>query len=139
MNSLGCKQSEKAFARTRFDNQASTNVVGAENQDEVDAMSFLFSNNPRTRQYVDTSLDPSEVIHKIQLPPSTMYLIDKVVRAKALLGPIGIDNSEVINLEVEKEVQKRNRYLANLSGKNGTSEDQEGEDDSDQEDTEGNN
>jgi hypothetical protein len=33
-----------------------------------------------------------------------MYLIDKVVRAKALLGPIGIDNSEVINIEVEKEV-----------------------------------
>jgi hypothetical protein len=43
-----------------------------------------------------------------------MYLIDKVVRAKALQGPIGIDNSEVINLEVERDVENRNRYLANL-------------------------
>jgi hypothetical protein len=43
-----------------------------------------------------------------------MYLIDKVVRAKALQGPIGIDNSEVINLEIEKDVEKRNRYLAGL-------------------------
>jgi hypothetical protein len=43
-----------------------------------------------------------------------MYLIDKVVRAKALQGPIGIDNSEVINLEIEKDVEKRNRYLAQL-------------------------
>jgi hypothetical protein len=132
------KQSEKAFARTRFDNQAATNVVGAENQDEVDAISFLFSNNPRTRQYVDTSLDPSEVIHKIQLPPSTMYLIDKVVRAKALLGPIGIDNSEVINIEVEKEVQKRNRYLANLADNKGTSENQDEDDDSGEETEENN-
>jgi hypothetical protein len=54
------------------------------------------------------------VIAKIQLPPATMYLIDKVVRAKALQGPIGIDNSEVINLEIEKDVEKRNRYLAQL-------------------------
>jgi hypothetical protein len=43
-----------------------------------------------------------------------MYLIDKVVRTKALQGPIGIDNSEVINLEIEKDVEKRNRYLAGL-------------------------
>ena len=84
MNSLGNKQTEKAFARTRFDNQASTNNCGAENMDEIEAISSLFGNNPRTRQYVDTSLDISEVIAKIQLPPSTMYLIDKVVRAKAL-------------------------------------------------------
>jgi hypothetical protein len=62
-------------------------------------------------------MDPAEVIAKIQLPPATMYLIDKVVRAKALQGPIGIDNSEVINLEIEKDVEKRNRYLANLTKK----------------------
>ena len=44
-----------------------------------------------------------------------MYLIDKVVRAKSLIGPIGIDNSEVINIELERELKKRNRYLANLA------------------------
>lgn len=65
MNSLGNKQTEKAFARTRFDNQASTNNCGAENMDEIEAISSLFGNNPRTRQYVDTSLDISEVIAKI--------------------------------------------------------------------------
>jgi hypothetical protein len=67
-----------------------------------------------------------------------MYLIDKVVRAKALLGPIGIDNSEVINIEVEKEVQKRNRYLANLADNKGTSENQDEEDDSGEETEENN-
>ena len=44
-----------------------------------------------------------------------MYLIDKVVRAKALQGPIGVDNSEVINIEQERELRKRNQYLANLA------------------------
>lgn len=42
-----------------------------------------------------------------------MYLIDKVVRAKALQGPIGVDNSEVINLEMERELRKRTKNLAN--------------------------
>jgi len=44
-----------------------------------------------------------------------MYLIDKVVRAKALKGPIGIDNSEVINLEQERDLKKRDKYYANLA------------------------
>jgi len=59
-----------------------------------------------------------------------MYLIDKVVRAKALQGPIGIDNSEVINLEIEKDVEKRNRYLQQLVRKQ-TSEVSEVEEESD--------
>jgi hypothetical protein len=42
-------------------------------------------------------------------------LIDKVVRAKALQGPIGVDNSEVINLEMERELKKRNKNLPNHS------------------------
>ena len=50
-----------------------------------------------------------------------MYLIDKVVRAKAMQGPIGIDNSEVINLEIEKDVEKRNRYLQQLVQQKSTS------------------
>jgi len=44
-----------------------------------------------------------------------MYLIDKVVRAKALQGPIGTNNSEVINLEQERELRKKNLYYANLA------------------------
>ena len=44
-------------------------------------------------------MELSEAVHQIQLPAKTMYLIDKVVRAKALQGPIGVDNSEVINIE----------------------------------------
>ena len=59
-----------------------------------------------------------------------MYLIDKVVRAKALQGPIGIDNSEVINLEIEKDVEKRNRYLQQLVRKQ-TSEVSEVDEESD--------
>ena len=44
-----------------------------------------------------------------------MYLIDKVVRAKALKGLISIDNSEVINPEQERELKKRDKYYANLA------------------------
>jgi len=53
---------------------------------------------------------------KLELPPQTLYLIDKVVRAKALYGPIGVDNSEVINIEMERELRRRNRYIASLYG-----------------------
>ena len=44
-----------------------------------------------------------------------MYLIDKVVRTKALRGPIGIDNSEVINIEQERELKKRDKYYRELA------------------------
>ena len=73
--------------------------------------------NPHTIKFIDTNLDPREAIEHIVLPAKTMYLIDKVVRAKALQGPIGINNSEVINLEMEKDLRKRNKYLANLAEK----------------------
>ena len=66
----------------------------------------------------------------------TFYLIDKVVRAKALQGPIGVDNSEVINLEQEKELKARGKYLANLAAqrKQGTGDSDEDEErDSDEE------
>jgi hypothetical protein len=35
------------------------------------------------------------------------------VRAKALQGPIGVDNSEVINLEIEREYKLKNKHLTN--------------------------
>ena len=130
------------MARTRFDQQASTSCVGGagledENGDmsEINAaLGSSASKNPRTRQYVDTSVDPRRAIAKIQLPAATMYLIDKVVRSKALQGPIGIDNSEVINLETEKELQKRNQYLANLAGIKGSDQNSDDEEDLDGDD-----
>ena len=50
-------------------------------------------------------------------PQQTIYLIDKVVRAKALQGPIGVDNSEVINLEMERELRRRTANLGNHNSK----------------------
>lgn len=44
-----------------------------------------------------------------------MYLIDKVVRQKSRCGPIGIDNSEVINLEVETEFKKKLNHVLKLN------------------------
>ena len=52
---------------------------------------------------IDPEMDDEEAIQFIELPLETMYLIDKVVRQKAKAGPIGIDNSEFINLEIEEE------------------------------------
>ena len=42
-------------------------------------------------------------------------MIDKVVRQKARSGPIGVDNSEVINLEVETEFKKKNTHVLKLN------------------------
>ena len=60
-----------------------------------------------------------------------MYLIDKVVRTKALRGPIGVDNSEVIGLEQEKELKKRDKYLRGLAEGYGEEGDGEEMDDTD--------
>jgi len=56
-------------------------------------------------------------------------LIDKVVRAKAIYGPIGVDNSEFINIEMERDLRKRNRYIANLYGDGKQQNEGENEDD----------
>ena len=42
------------------------------------------SKNPHTIMYIDPNMDQREAIRNIQLPAKTIYLIDKVVRAKAL-------------------------------------------------------
>ena len=55
------------------------------------------------RLMMGPDIDEKEALSLIQLPAETMYLIDKVVRQKARAGPIGVDNSEVINLEFENE------------------------------------
>jgi hypothetical protein len=43
-----------------------------------------------------------------------------------LQGPIGVDNSEVINLEIEREYKKKNKHLTN--DHNEEKDDEDGED-----------
>lgn len=50
---------------------------------------------------IDPEMEDDEALKYIELPQETIYLIDKVVRQKARAGPIGIDNSEFINIEIE--------------------------------------
>jgi hypothetical protein len=59
-------------------------------------------------------MEDEEAISLIELPAETIYLIDKVVRQKAKAGPIGIDNSEFINIEIEEEFKEKNQYIQNL-------------------------
>ncbi len=59
-------------------------------------------------------MDDEEAIKYIELPEETVYLIDKVVRLRAKTGPIGVDNSELINMEMEEEFKARNQYIENL-------------------------
>jgi hypothetical protein len=56
-------------------------------------------------------MEEDEALALIELPQETMYVIDKVVRQKAKAGPIGIDNSEFINIEIEEEFKEKNQYL----------------------------
>ena len=65
-------------------------------------------------QLIDPEMDDEEALKYIELPPDTVYLIDKVVRMRAKVGPIGVDNSELINMEIEEEYKEKNQYLENL-------------------------
>ena len=112
------------MARTRFDQDicqtTSNKKVSLDAGVEHDLAELRHAanhrnTNPNTIKFIDPNLDPKYAISRIQLPPKTMYLIDKVVRAKALQGPIGTNNSEVINLEQERELRKKNLYYANLA------------------------
>ena len=114
------------MARTRFDDDktlvATNKKDSLVNQAEIEKEELLMAakhknRNPYTTKFIDPNVDPKYAISRIQLPPKTMYLIDKVVRAKALQGPIGVNNSEVINLEQERELRKKNIYYANLADK----------------------
>lgn len=80
----------------------------------------FFEENPglaelAKRLMLDPEIDESEALALIKLPPETIYLIDKVVRLKAKRGPIGIDNSELINLEFEKEFKERHKHIFKLN------------------------
>lgn len=58
-------------------------------------------------EHID-ELDEEEALRLIELPQETIYLIDKVVRQRAKAGPIGVDNSELINIEIEQEYKHKN-------------------------------
>jgi len=60
---------------------------------------------------IDPEMEDEEALRFIELPQETIYLIDKVVRQKARAGPIGIDNSEFINIEIEEEYKQKNKYI----------------------------
>lgn len=53
-------------------------------------------------------IDEDKLLDDIELPQETLYLIDKVVRQRAKAGPIGVDNSELINIEIEDEYIQKN-------------------------------
>ena len=44
-----------------------------------------------------------------------MYLIDKVVRQKSAKGPIGVEFSELINLETENEFKNKHKHIFKLN------------------------
>lgn len=69
---------------------------------------------PHWLSMIDPEMDDEEALKFIELPQETMYLIDKVVRQKAQAGPIGIDNSEFINIEIEEEYKQKNKYIQGL-------------------------
>ncbi|CDW72040.1 UNKNOWN [Stylonychia lemnae] len=63
---------------------------------------------------IDPEMEDEEAIKYIELPQETLYLIDKVVRSRAKTGPIGVDNSELINIELEQDFRNKNQYIENL-------------------------
>lgn len=109
MKQLQKKQTERTMARTRFEEEGAIPVgmkaqmngadLASGDQIEMVPASAFNNKNPHTIRFFDPNMTESQAIKRIQLPAKTMYLIDKVVRQKAIKGPIGVDNSEVINLE----------------------------------------
>lgn len=103
------------MALSRFENEqslASQMPGGAANN--------LVAGNPglgplAKRLMMDPDIDEKEALELIQLPAETLYLIDKVVRLKSRTGPIGIDNSELINLEFENEFKTRHKAIFKLN------------------------
>ena len=80
------------MARTRFEEKAPSLIGGRnalgdhEEKEEIELTTAACykTKNPHTIRYIDPNMDIAYAIKQIQLPVKTMYLIDKVVRAKAL-------------------------------------------------------
>lgn len=103
------------MALSRFEND-----INLASQMPGGAANNLVAGNPglgplAKRLMMDPDIDEKEALSLIQLAPETLYLIDKVVRQKARYGPIGIDNSELINLEMENEFKNKNKHIFKLN------------------------
>ena len=99
------------MALSRFDNEQSV-----ASQMPGGAANALVAGNPglgplAKRLMMDPDIDEHEALSLINLPSETLYLIDKVVRQKARSGPIGIENSELVNLEIENDFKKKSKYI----------------------------
>ena len=53
-------------------------------------------------------------LDKIELPRETMYMIDKVVRQRIKKGPFGMDNSELIGDQQEREANEKNDRIQRM-------------------------
>lgn len=94
------------------------------------AMSILLggSPTPNKRNIIDSAQKDSkertrslsigkelrEILDQIELPRETMYMIDKVVRQRAKRGPFGVDNSELINDQQDRETNEKNERIQRL-------------------------
>ena len=56
----------------------------------------------KMQRYLQAELD------KIELPRETIYMIDKVVRQRVKRGPFGMENSELIADQHDREVFEKN-------------------------------
>ena len=107
------KKTDMAMSRFDNDQNLAAQLPGG-------AANALVDGNPglgllAKRLMMDPEISEAEALSLIQLPPETIYLIDKVVRQKARTGPIGVDNSEVINLEMENDFKAKNKYIYKLN------------------------
>lgn len=50
----------------------------------------------------------------IELPYETMYMIDKVVRQRVKKGPFGVDNSELLHDQQDREIHEKNDRIQRL-------------------------
>lgn len=104
--------SKKPRIGSGFPRSSMQSVRGGRNNSPTDmttppGLSYLI-------QVIHPDMEDEEAIELIELSQETIYLIDKVVRQKAKAGPIGIDNSEFINIEIEEEFKEKNQYIQNL-------------------------
>lgn len=117
------KKTDMAMSRFDNDQNLAAQMPGG-------AANALVDENPglgplAKRLMMDPDITQAEALSLIVLPPETIYLIDKVVRQKARAGPIGIDCSEVINIEMENEFKAKNKHIYKLN--NGEMDDEAAE------------
>lgn len=76
----------------------------------------MLDNKENQRMNFSSSSDRNlqHELDKIELPRETMYMIDKVVRQRIQKGPFGMDNSELIGDQHEREVNEKNNRIQRM-------------------------